>query len=130
MTIRQLAIELGVASVYLEDEIALLERYRLLTAQVIFHHFQGDMEPGRSLRTGKPLEIIGHGAFPVFSGKQCQFPAERTALLERYRLLTSLPGGKYRASLLILTEEYMEEFFRTAEKSVMSDVKEILGDAG
>lgn len=32
MTIRQLAIELGVASVYLEDEIALLEQYGLLTA--------------------------------------------------------------------------------------------------
>ncbi len=48
--------------------------------------------------------------------------------MERYRLLTALPGGKYRARLIILTEEYMEEFFRTAEKSVMSDVKEILGD--
>ena len=31
MTIRELAIELGVASVYLEDEIALLEEYSLLT---------------------------------------------------------------------------------------------------
>lgn len=31
MTVRELAIELGVASVYLEDEIALLERYNLLT---------------------------------------------------------------------------------------------------
>lgn len=31
MTVRELAIELGVASVYLEDEIALLERYHLLT---------------------------------------------------------------------------------------------------
>lgn len=71
MTIRQLAIELGVASVYLEDEIALLERYRLLTA---------------------------------------------------------LPGGRYQARLVILTEEYMEEFFRTAEKSVMRDVKEVLED--
>lgn len=32
MTIRQLAIELGVACVYLEDEFALLEEYGLLTA--------------------------------------------------------------------------------------------------
>ena len=31
MTIRELAIELGVASVYLEDEIALLEQYELIT---------------------------------------------------------------------------------------------------
>ena len=31
MSIRELAIELGVASVYLEDEIALLERYNLLS---------------------------------------------------------------------------------------------------
>ncbi len=32
MTIRELAIELGVASVYLEDEIALLEKYHLLAS--------------------------------------------------------------------------------------------------
>lgn len=32
MTLRELAIELGVASVYLEDEIELLEQYKLLTA--------------------------------------------------------------------------------------------------
>lgn len=71
MTIRQLAIELGVASVYLEDEIALLERYRLLTA---------------------------------------------------------LPGGRYQARLMILTEEYMEELFRTAEKSFVQEVGNILRD--
>ena len=69
MTIRQLAIELGVASVYLEDEIALLERYGLLTA---------------------------------------------------------LTGGRYQARLVIFTEEYMEEFFRTAEKSCTSVVGDIL----
>lgn len=69
MTVRQLAIELGVASVYLEDEIALLEQYHLLTA---------------------------------------------------------LPGGKYQARLVILTDEYMEELFRTAEKSLMPDVKAVL----
>ena len=69
MTIRQLAIELGVASVYLEDEIALLEQYRLLTA---------------------------------------------------------LPGGRYQARLILFTEEYMEEFFRTAEKSFLTDVRNIL----
>ncbi len=32
MTIRELSLELGVASVYLEDEIALLEKYHLLNA--------------------------------------------------------------------------------------------------
>ena len=69
MTIRQLAIELGVASVYLEDEIALLERYGLLTA---------------------------------------------------------LTGGRYQARLVIFTEEYMEEFFRTAEKSYVPVVGDIL----
>lgn len=69
MTIRQLAIELGVASVYLEDEIALLEQYGLLTA---------------------------------------------------------LPGGKYQARLVIFTEEYMEEFFRMAEKSALAEVGNIL----
>lgn len=69
MTIRQLAIELGVASVYLEDEIALLEQYGLLTA---------------------------------------------------------LPGGRYQARLVIFTEEYMEEFFRTAKKSFVPEVGDIL----
>lgn len=72
MTIRQLAIELGVASVYLEDEIALLEQYGLLTA---------------------------------------------------------LPGGKYQAHLVILTEEYMEEFFRTAEKFLAPKVENVLQSA-
>lgn len=72
MTIRQLAIELGVASVYLEDEIALLEQYRLLTA---------------------------------------------------------LPGGKYQARLVIFTEEYIKEFFRAAEKSVALGGKNILRSA-
>lgn len=69
MTIRQLAIELGVASVYLEDEIALLEKYQLLTA---------------------------------------------------------LPGGKYQARLVIFTEEYMNEFFRMAEQSFTAEVGDIL----
>lgn len=32
MTIRELSVELGVASAYLEDEIAMLEKYHLLTA--------------------------------------------------------------------------------------------------
>lgn len=71
MTISQLAIELGVASVYLEDEIALLEQYGLLTA---------------------------------------------------------LPGGRYQARLVIFTEEYMEEFFRMAEKSAVPKVGNILKD--
>ena len=71
MTIRQLAIELGVASAYLEDEIALLEKYHLLTA---------------------------------------------------------LPGGKYQTNLIIFTEEYRNEFYRKAEKSFCADVKGVLLD--
>ncbi len=65
MTIRELAIELGVAAVYLEDEIALLERYQLLTA---------------------------------------------------------LPGGKYQTRLIIFTEDYRNEFYKTAENSVSADI--------
>lgn len=65
MTIRELAIELGVASVYLEDEVA---------------------------------------------------------LLEKYRLITPLPGGKYQTRLVIFTEEYMNEFYRTAEKTLTDDM--------
>jgi len=69
MTIRELAIELGVAAVYLEDEIA---------------------------------------------------------LLEKYRLLTNLGGGKYQASLVIFTESYMEEFYRTAENPCQESLRPIL----
>lgn len=74
MTVRQLAIELGVSSAYLEDEIALLEKYDLLTA---------------------------------------------------------LPGGRYQARLIIFTDEYWEELFRRAEKDFTAQVGEILsGVAG
>lgn len=72
MTIRELAVELGVASVYLEDEIA---------------------------------------------------------LLEKYHLLASLPGGKYQTSLVIFTEDYIKEFIRTAEETCVADVGAILTDA-
>lgn len=57
MTIRELSIELGVASAYLEDEIL---------------------------------------------------------LLEKYKLITTLPGGKYQTNLLIFTESYTEEFRKSA----------------
>lgn len=69
MTIRELSIELGVASVYLEDEIALLEKYHLLTA---------------------------------------------------------LNGGKYQANLVIFTEAYMNEFYRTVEQFCITEVGSIL----
>ncbi len=69
MTIRELAVELGVAAVYLEDEIA---------------------------------------------------------LLEKYHLLSSLPGGKYQSRLVILTEDYMDEVYRRAEKEITTDVGEII----
>lgn len=72
MTVRQLAIELGVASTYLEDEIALLEKYGLLTA---------------------------------------------------------LPGGRYQARLIIFTDDYWEEFFRQAKKDFTADVGDILSGA-
>lgn len=69
MTVHQLAVELGVASVYLEDEIAVLEKYNLLTA---------------------------------------------------------LPGGRYQTRLIIFTEEFMNEFYRMAEQDISADVKKIL----
>lgn len=69
MTIRELAIELGVASVYLEDEIA---------------------------------------------------------LLERYELITKLPGGKYQSNLIIFTEDFAKEFQRNAEKFVGDMLVEIV----
>ena len=72
MTIRELAIELGVASVFLEDEIALLEKYRLLTA---------------------------------------------------------LQGGKYQTNLIIFTEDYVNEFIRTVEDACTADIGVILSHA-
>lgn len=69
MTIRELSIELGVASAYLEDEIA---------------------------------------------------------LLERYHLLTPLPGGKYQARLVIFTEEYLNEFRRAAEQNFTGEVGNLI----
>lgn len=69
MTVRELSIELGVASAYMEDEVALLEKYRLLT--------------------------------PV-------------------------AGGRWQTSLVIFTQAFTEEFYRTAEKFAVSEVGEIL----
>lgn len=71
MTVHQLAVELGVASAYLEDEIAVLEKYNLLTA---------------------------------------------------------LPGGKYQTRLIIFTEEFMNEFYQKAEQGIAPAVKNILAD--
>lgn len=57
MTVRELSVELGVASAYMEDEIA---------------------------------------------------------LLEKYKLITPLPGGKYQTNLLVLTKDSEDEFIRRA----------------
>lgn len=69
MSVRELAIELGIASVYLEDELA---------------------------------------------------------LLEKYRLLTKLPTGKYQTNLVIFTEDYTKEFQREAKKIAVPALGEIL----
>ncbi len=69
MTIRELAIELGVASVYLEDEIALLEKYNLITKR---------------------------------------------------------PTGKYQTNLVIFTDDYTDEFCKSAEKIAVPALGEIL----
>lgn len=69
MTARELAIELGVASVYLEDELA---------------------------------------------------------LLENYRLVEKLPTGKYQTRLVIFTEDFTNEFYRSAEKTAVPALKQIL----
>ena len=69
MTVRELAVELGVAAPYLEDEIALLEKYRLLRA---------------------------------------------------------LSGGKYQTNLVIFTKDYRDEFIRTVENFLTEDVGVIL----
>ncbi len=68
MTVRELSVELGVAAVYLEDEIDLLEKYGLIIAN----------------------------------------------------------GGKYQTRLVIYTEDYMREFYKSAEKLCIDEVKNIL----
>ncbi|MBQ8497156.1 MAG: sigma-70 family RNA polymerase sigma factor [Clostridia bacterium] len=69
MTIRELSMELGVSSAYMEDEIA---------------------------------------------------------LLEKYGLLLSLPGGKYQTNLLIFTEDYTNEWHRMIEKECTKKVGMLL----
>ena len=69
MTIREMAMEMGVATVYLEDEVAMLERYDLLTA---------------------------------------------------------LPGGKYQTKLVIFTEAYANELYRTVQPMCEEKIKTIL----
>ncbi|MCH5316722.1 MAG: sigma-70 family RNA polymerase sigma factor [Eubacterium sp.] len=69
MSVRELAIELGVASVYLEDELT---------------------------------------------------------LLEKYNLITKLPSGKYQTKLVIFTDVFTEEFYRSAEKTAMSALGDII----
>ena len=69
MTARALAIELGVASVYLEDELA---------------------------------------------------------LLEKYRLIEKLPAGKYQTKLVIFTEDFTNEFYRSAERIAAPALKEVI----
>ena len=78
MTIRELSLELGVATPYLEDEIG---------------------------------------------------------MLEKYRLLQNLGGGKYQTNLVIFTEAFTKEFYKTAEaactdrvKNILSGIKAKLGD--
>lgn len=69
MTIRELAIEMGVSSVYMEDEVALLEKYGLIKA---------------------------------------------------------LPAGKYQTNLVIYTQEYTEEYYRTVKGECQSRIFDIL----
>ncbi len=69
MTIRELSVELGVASAYMEDEVA---------------------------------------------------------LLEKYRLLTPMAGGKYQTNLVIFTEGYTREFNKTASEAYTDEIGQIL----
>ena len=71
MTIRELSVELGVSAVDMEDEVALLEEYKLLTA---------------------------------------------------------LPGGRYQTNLVIFTNDYTQDFNLKAKTLCINKIKEILGD--
>ena len=71
MTIRELSLELGVSSVYLEDEVALLEKYKLLTA---------------------------------------------------------LPGGKYQTNLVIFTLDYTSDFYSKAKELCTNRIGKIMRD--
>ena len=71
MTIRELSVELGVSTVYMEDEVALLETYKLLTA---------------------------------------------------------LPGGRYQTNLVIFTNDFMQNFYAAARTACVKQIGEILCD--
>ena len=69
MSVRELSVELGVASVYLEDELA---------------------------------------------------------LLEKYNLITRLPSRKYQTNLVIFTDEFAEEFNRSAQTAAIPAIVKII----
>ncbi len=69
LTIRELSVELGVSAVYMEDEVALLEKYNLLTA---------------------------------------------------------LPGGKYQTNLVIFTAIYTQDFYLKSKEICTEKIGEIL----
>lgn len=69
LTIRELSVELGVSTVYMEDEVALLEKYNLLTA---------------------------------------------------------LPGGKYQTNLVIFTADYTQDFYLKAKERCTDRIGKIL----
>ena len=71
MTIRELSLELGVSSVYLEDEVALLEKYKLISA---------------------------------------------------------LPGSKYQTNLVIFTYDYTLEFYSKTKELCVSKIGKIIRD--
>lgn len=69
MTIRELSVELGVASAYMEDEVS---------------------------------------------------------LLEKYKLLTPLSGRKYQTNLVIFTENYTREFYKSTSDCCKDEIRNIL----
>ena len=71
MSIRELSVELGVSSVYMEDEVTLLEKYKLLTA---------------------------------------------------------LPGGKYQTNLVIFTNDYTRDFYAKAKVLCTNMIGDILSN--
>ena len=53
---------------------------------------------------------------------------DEIALLEKYKLISALPGGKYQTNLVIFTSDYTLEFYSKAKELCVSKIGKIISD--
>ena len=53
---------------------------------------------------------------------------DEITLLEKYKLISALPGGKYQTNLVIFTSDYTLEFYSKAKELCVSKIGKIISD--